>query len=236
MYNANKRPSVESILEGVINLPDDLHGAGSVSASVLRGIYRYGKEMNITLSVETGCGKTTLLFSHLSRHHQVFSVDGGKSITVVRDSPLLNKESFELIEGPTQVTLPAHKMSSAVQLAYLDGPHGFPFPDLEYYYVYPHLERNGLLIVDDIHIPTIYNLFRFLKEDEMFEELEVIDTTAFFRRTAAQRFDPYADGWWLQKYNKNRFPVPINSKLRIKSYLPKPMKNLLRRFFPKKRG
>jgi len=41
--------------------------------------------------------------------------------------------------------------------------HGYPFPEMEYYFIYPHLEENALLIVDDIHIQNIYNLFIFFK-------------------------------------------------------------------------
>ncbi len=43
----------------------------------------------------------------------------------------------------------------------------------------------------------------------MFELVEVVDTTAFFRRTTAETFDPYCDGWWLQKYNAAHFPVSL---------------------------
>jgi hypothetical protein len=59
-----------------------------------------------------------------------------------------------------------------------------------------------MLVLDDIHIPTINNLFRFLAADVMFELETVRDRTAFFRRTAGPPFDPWQDGWWLQRFNK----------------------------------
>src|ERR1700682_3267356 len=73
--------------------------------------------------------------------------------------------------------------------------------NLEYYFLYPHLETGALLILDDIHIPTVHNLFQFLRRDAMFELDEIVQTTACFKRTSAPTFDPFGDGWWRQNYN-----------------------------------
>jgi hypothetical protein len=35
-----------------------------------------------------------------------------------------------------------------LQLVLIDG-YGYPFPDLQYYFLYPHLETGALLILDD---------------------------------------------------------------------------------------
>ena len=74
--------------------------------------------------------------------------------------------------------------------------------------MYPHLRGAALLVIDDIHIPTIHHLYSVIAEDEMFELVHVERTTAFFRRTDAPALSPTADGWWLQQYNKARFPIP----------------------------
>jgi hypothetical protein len=159
--------------------------------------------------METGTGKSTLLLSHLSRHHTVFTLAGDQdtSYAAVLASPLLNRESVEFVLGPTQVTLPARHFDRPVQVALIDGPHAYPFPDLEYYHTYPHLDEGALLVLDDVHIPTLFHLFAFLREDPMFQLVEVVGTTAFFRRTSAPTFPPTEDNWWTQTYNWNRFPV-----------------------------
>jgi hypothetical protein len=118
-------------------------------------------------------------------------------------------------------------------LVLLDGPHGYPFPELEYYYFYPQLEENALLLVDDIHIPTIHRLFDFLREEEMFDFIGCIHTTAMFRRNGAALFDPLQDGWWLQRFNKERFPVgqcspALTWRQRVKPWLPEPALSVLR--------
>lgn len=202
--------SLEQILDEISRLPEDWHLAGTVDPSVLYAIARHVGSTKIPHSLETGSGKTTLLFSHLSQDHKVFAVDSGnKSISSVHAHQLFNSEVVEFIEGPSQRTLPQYQFNHKLQVALIDGPHGYPFPDLEYYYLYPLMEEGGLLIVDDIHIPTIRNLFNFLKEENMFELVEVVQQTAFFRRTSAELFNPFGDGWWLQPYNKTRFPMSV---------------------------
>lgn len=179
-----------------------LHGAGTFSARTLEAVAQAVCKRRIRNSVETGSGVSTLLFSHLSEHHTVFAVDGGNgSVSNIRQSPLLCQDVVTFVEGPTQATLPQHQFTETIGLILIDGPHGYPFPDLEYYFLYPHLEAGGLLILDDIHIHTVHNLFQFLRRDTMFDLDKVVGTTAFFTRTSAPTFDRFGDGWWQQPYN-----------------------------------
>jgi hypothetical protein len=210
---------LEQVAAEIGRIPADWHTAGSLDVVVLRAILKHVGNRQVSHSLETGSGKSTLLFSHLSQDHVVFALElHGKwrnnSITGVRESPLFKSESVTFIEGPTQLTLPRYEFKHQVQIALLDGPHGYPFPDLEYYYVYPQLEQDALLVVDDIHVPTIRNLFEFLQDDEMFRLVEIVENAAFFRRTSAPTFDPLMDGWWLQKYNKQRFPIMTHARPR----------------------
>ena len=160
-------------------------------------------------SVETGCGKSTILFSNLSDRHKVFALDdrewGGKSsVEFFFGCPLSRPDRVEFVFGPTQKTLPVHESHAPYDLIMLDGPHGYPFPELEYLSLYPHLKQGGFLIVDDVHCPTIGRLADFLAEDEMFEFIALLEATAVFRRTDAPTFDPCGDGWWAQRYNRRR--------------------------------
>lgn len=77
----------------------------------------------------------------MSRHHTVFALDDGTgSVDNVCRSPLLRKEVVTFVEGPAQVTLPRFHFTEKLQLVLIDGPRGYPFPDLEYFYLYPHME------------------------------------------------------------------------------------------------
>lgn len=194
---------LDEIMKEIEKFPPDWHKAGTMYPGLLKTIIRYCANIEISYSMETGSGVSTIIFSHLSQNHKVFAVDRGTgSITNVKKSSLFNSNNVEFIEGPTQLTLPKYEFKHKLQVALIDGPHGYPFPDMEYYYIYPNLDVNSLLIVDDIHIPTIHNMFKFIKVDKMFDLLEVFGNTAFFRRTNSETFPPTIDGWWRQNYNK----------------------------------
>jgi hypothetical protein len=197
-------------LAEIAALPADWPLAGSVRPDVLARLATHLTALGpIARSAETGTGRTTLLLSHHSRRHVVFSADDagrGDSLASVRASRLLCGERTEFVIGPTQRTLPVWRPDGPLQVVLLDGPHGFPFPQLEYYFLYPHLAAGGLLVLDDIQIRAVNDLFRFLRTDPMFALVEVVHTTAFFRRTDAPTFDPLGDGWWRQPYNVRVLP------------------------------
>ena len=210
----------QETFEKILTLSKNFHQAGSFSRRTFEAIIHYCEPLKISTSVETGAGKSTLLFSHLSKSHKVFAIDDGNgSLTNVIKSPLLNQSTVEIIEGPTQITLPKYNFSGKLQLALIDGPHGYPFPELEYFYIYPLLEEKALLIIDDIDIPTVYNMFQFIKADDMFELIDIVEKTAFFQRTNEPTFSPTGDGWWLQKYNEQKVDVGNSRKKFIKRFL-----------------
>jgi len=215
------------ILKELNQLPAKWHASGPLDGSVMKTLAEHCESYgNIRNSAETGAGISTLFFSQVSDHHIVFAIDVGKSLTKVKDSDLLCKENVLFVDGPTQKTLPAHNFSEKLDVVLIDGPHGYPFPDLEYYYFYPLLVEGGLLIIDDINIPSIRRMVDIIKTDEMFDCLNTVGKTMFFRRTDAPTFDPLADGWWEQIYNK---PYLYRTKRleRVKQKMPNFLFNLI---------
>ena len=204
---------IAELLDKIEALPDDWHGVGSVSPNALRAIARHADKVGrIRNSAETGSGKTTLLFSHLSSTHLTFAIDEGNSISQVKNSPLFNARNVTFVEGCTQETLPGFNFQHKLQLVLIDGPHGYPFPDLEYFYFYPLLETGGLLLVDDIKIPTIRRMFEIISADDMFELLEIVDENlAFFKRTDAPGATLTSDSWWRQGYNREYYQDYLKS-------------------------
>jgi len=229
------KADLAELIEKLTELPRDLYPFGSLRPEVLKGIVRHCSKIDIIHSLDTGCGQTHKLFSHHSRNHKVFvmpdrAAAGGQSqFETTRNSPYLHRGSVEFVEGPSQRTLLQYRFEHKIDVAFIDGPHGYPFPDIEYYIIYPLLNVGGILIVDDIQIPTIRNLFDFLKADEMFSLTEVVNTTAFFRRTAVPTFDPFGDGWWLQNYNKERDRVGELVPRLATMWIPKPIKWSIKR-------
>jgi hypothetical protein len=215
-------------------LPAGWPRSGSLRPRILARLAFHLAPLALEHSAETGTGKSTLLFSHLSRHHLVFAKDDtgdGDSLREVQRSPLLRRETVEFVVGPTQRTLPAFAFTHPLHAVLLDGPHAFPFPHLEYYHLYPALAEGGLLVLDDVHVRSVNDLFRFLRRDDMFALLEVARTTAFLRRTGWQTFDPLGDGWWLQRHNLTVLPPPSGLPLieRLKALIPFRLREWLRR-------
>lgn len=183
------------------------HVAGAFALSVLSRLEDLLPK-EIKASAETGCGKSTILLSNVSDSHTIFCIDDRgvdeSSINFFKSCPLTRNETVEMVLGPTQKTLPRYEGFKAYDVVLIDGPHGYPFPELEYFYFYPHIRPGGILILDDVHISTIGRLGDFIAEDQMFEFVELVSTTAVFRRTDAPTFDPHGDGWWLQDFNRRR--------------------------------
>jgi len=210
---------IASLLQAIDQLPNDWHRAGSGGSVWIRGIAEHLQSLGpIRHSAETGSGKTTLLFSHLSQSHTVFAVDDGNSISQVKKSPLFDGTRVHYVEGPTQLTLPQHRFADKLDVALIDGPHGYPFPDLEYLYFYPQIARGGLLLVDDIAIPSIRRMAEIIAADDMFDLIDTVDgNLAVFRRTDAPAIDPHSDSWWLQGYNRAHHQRILNGTAHLSS-------------------
>lgn len=184
------------------------HRGRAFGTDVLREIEQLLPE-NVENTVETGCGKSTILFSNIAKRHRSFSLDDrverDSSVKFFEQCPLSRLDRVEFVFGPTQQTLPRFERHQPYDVILIDGPHGYPFPELEYIFLYPHLKIGGILILDDVAIPTIGRMADVLAEDEMFEVVKLVgNNTALFRRTNAETFDPCGDGWWLQHYNRRR--------------------------------
>jgi hypothetical protein len=216
------------LLADIIDAAAELNPGDGMSPKVLRALAQHLGARNVRRSAETGAGGSTVLFSHLSARHTAFAIEGNnRIITRLKASLLLRQENTEFVEGPTQRTLPRQTFDRALQAVLIDGPHAFPFPQLEYCYFYPNIAGDGLLILDDIHIRTIHELYRFLCAEDMFELVQVVERTAFFRRTTAPVFDPFGDGWWLQGHNRKRLLRYIWREALARS-LPQPIRAFLR--------
>jgi predicted O-methyltransferase YrrM len=208
---AEKRSPMDTtaeILTKIRALPESWHGAGTVPNVVLERLAELLETRRPKVSVETGTGRSTLLFSHLSANHTVFCFDDRaewNSYGAVQESELLDLRNTKFVLGPTQITLKNYVFTEPIDLAFIDGPHGYPFPDLEYYYFYPHIAVGGLLLIDDINIPSIKSMFEIIRAGDMFELVQVVEYTAFLRRTEAPLIDPLSDSWFLQGVNRPHY-------------------------------
>lgn len=180
------------------------HSWDAMAPPALRAIAERGWAKPFLATAETGCGGSTILLSHLSRQHTAFAIEGeNRTISELSRCPDLQCGNVTFVEGRTKDTLPRHRFQAPLDLVLLDGPHAYPLPQIEYAHLFPHLRRGGWLIIDDLQIPSVHELFRFLRREPGVELEGVIARTAFFRKIedeCARNAGP--DGWWLQGMNR----------------------------------
>ena len=199
------------------------HRDGCLIPSALVRIEHFIKQTfnrQLYRTMETGCGRSSVLFSNLSQHHLIFTLDDRdqerSSVNYVLDFQAFNSDNAEFIMGCTQTTLPSYNWGTRLfDCVLLDGPHGWPFPDLEYYWVYDKIRPDGILLVDDVNIPTVGRMADIIAEDKQWEFHGLVDYCAVFTRTSAPVFDRLGDGWWLQRYNCRRTRI---DRLRTQDY------------------
>ena len=190
-----------SLIAGAISF----HPWDALNPAALHGIAARSRRRPLEFTAETGCGGSTILLSHLSQRHTAFALEGADlTVSELKRRDDLLADRVEFIEGETRLTLPVYQFLSKLDLLLLDGPHAYPLPQIEFAYLFPHLKTGGWLVLDDLQIPSVYELFKFVKSSSEVVLEEVVGRTAFFRRTQPGRHvvgNP--DGWWLQQMNRS---------------------------------
>lgn len=181
------------------------HDAGNLNPMVLRAMVKHAARVGAQETAETGCGLSTVVLSAIAGCHTCFTVAAGNSLELVQSVPHLRHDRVNFVIGPSQLTLPRHSFARPLDFVLIDGPHGFPFAQMEYFCFYQRIRKGGVLVVDDIHIPTIRQMYDVLRDDKMWTHVEDVLTTAFFLRTDAPLFDPHGDGWERQQFNQRHF-------------------------------
>ena len=176
-----------------------------MSPAALHGIAARSQDRQFECTAETCCGGSTILLSHLSRRHTAFALEGADlTVSELKRRDDLVADRVEFVEGETRFTLPVFGFQSKLDLVLLDGPHAYPLPQIEFAYLFPHLRTGGWLVLDDLQIPSVFELFRFVKSSGEVALEEIAGRTAFFRRTRQGGHDAgNPDGWWLQKMNRS---------------------------------
>jgi hypothetical protein len=184
---------------GLIIRASRFHPWDAMAPAALSGILTRGPFQS---SVETGCGGSTIVLSHASQQHTAFAIEGkDQTITELRRQGDFDDKHVTFVEGQTKTTLPGCRLEGPVDLVLLDGPHAYPLPQVEFAYLFPWLRIGGWLVLDDIQIPSVNELFRFLLRESSVMLEEVVLRTAFFRRTGA--VDQGPDGWESQGMNRH---------------------------------
>lgn len=157
-----------------------IHLDGKVTWSLNKEVIEFISEHTNPNSVtaETGIGDSTIILSNLASAHYCFTPDEEE---ISRCEKLLNdKSNFFPMQGFSQNELP--KFEKELDLALVDGGHGYPLPTLDAFYFGRLLKIGGYLLIDDIQIWTGKLVVDMLKYDASWRLVRVYDRTAVFQK------------------------------------------------------
>lgn len=171
------------------------------------------------VTAETGAGISTILCGACTSRHYVICPDPAE---IQRIHGFLGENQWPDHVVPlllsSDVALPALAQTlgtDRLDLALIDGAHRYPFPIVDWHYLSRVLRTDGLMLVDDIQIPSVAVLLDYLKQDDDWRLEEITGKTAWFRKL---REEAPVNDWLGQSINRNRTAggeaVPSWSKLR----------------------
>ena len=189
----------------------------SINVTVLRALNHYLKPEMHTL--ETGSGHSTIVFASIGTHHISISPYADEQ---ARIQQYLTSKSIgsgiKFLTGSSDKILPNTVLPPILDFVLIDGAHRFPFAMIDFHYTESKIPVGGILCVDDVHMPSVKILYRFLQVEQEWELLQRVKNTAFFKRVAPTVI--YSD--WQGQAMNGFFKKFSALKGKIKKQLMKP--------------
>src|SRR5262249_4606971 len=116
-------------------------------------------------TLETGLGISTVLLIRLGAQHTCVTPFESEAdrLYAYCDERRIATDRFHLILGQSEQILP--QLSGTLDLVLIDGGHAFPIPMLDWYHAGSRLRRGGFVVIDDLHLPAVRVLTRYLDGD-----------------------------------------------------------------------
>jgi Methyltransferase domain len=171
-----------------------------------------------SLTLETGSGLSTVCFAIIGSQHICVSPSQKEHNRIRRycSEQQISTERIRFIPMRSDAALPSLDLGGRkLDFVLIDGSHTFPEPFIDYHYVNDHLKIGGTIAVDDLDIPSVGMLHKFLTSDPTYE-LVKIDAlkTGIYRKVGETHF-PY--GWSNQGIN-SKYPdfwyLPFRTRVR----------------------
>jgi hypothetical protein len=214
--------------------PPDVHMDPIADHGVLRtdfSCYRFiADHIDATSrTLETGLGMSTVLFSvvgcdHTSLFLEASEGDALRAWAQEREVPL---DRVTLI--PTRSDQGLQKLGDEpVDLYLIDGGHGYPIPQLDWFYGAPLLRAGGILVIDDLQLWGPAQLDLFLDHDPRWELLaRTPKWGAYRRRTEGAVAEDYDAQTFLPGVLA-REPIIRRAHVALSRQLPESLKARLR--------
>ena len=157
--------------------------AGPISHAVPPVILRYlaGIVRSDHLTIETGSGQTTVALAALARHHVCISPDT-ESVELIKqymDRVGISRDKVRFVVEGSDTALPRLALSEQVNVAFIDGCHGYPFPAMDWHFIDLHTKIGGIVGIDNTEIPAVQNHCQFLEQNKTYRLLDSISDKAY---------------------------------------------------------
>ena len=172
----------------------------SVHPDTLRFLYELLETGMTTL--ETGCGQTTVVFSIANAAHTCVTPSKAEISRIRAYCQKLNlPENIHFVPESSETALPCGEdIPRELDMVLIDGAHRFPLPIIDWYYTAPRLKNGGIVAVDDYRMPSVRILFDFLRMEEEWKQVRILENTAFFKKLEDPYID-FEDDWQYQRIN-----------------------------------
>lgn len=197
-----------------------LHGGGQrrwdVSLGTLEALARMASRTERTL--EVGCGVSTIVFAAAGTSHVAISPAPDEFERILQYCAAIGVDTrrVDFRQGSSAEVLPA--LDDEFDLALIDGAHSFPHPVVDFHYVSRLLRPGGVLLLDDVPIPSVGLVYRFLVTEPGWELLELIDdrAAAFRLRGSLADGDPWGEQAQNASYPDYSF-LPLGRRIRVEA-------------------
>ena len=178
-----------------------MHGEGRLRWDVSPGTLQFLAD-NVEprhRTLEVGCGVSSVVFAATGALHTAMSPAPEEYDHIAAYCAEIGVDTSKLtyLEGYSHDLLPT--LRDTLDVALVDGAHSFPYPVVDYHYVSRLLRPGGLLVLDDVPIPAVGVLFRFLSTEPAWQLVAILDD----RAAAFRLVRPLDDGdpWGSQRIN-----------------------------------
>lgn len=157
-------------------------------------------------TLETGAGKSTVFFAKLGCQHTAITPDSGEIARIkdhcTKNGIDLSKVTF--LNGPSQDVLP--NLEGSFDFFLVDGGHGFPLPQIDWFYGARLLKVGGVVAIDDVHAWTGAIMRDFLKRDPAWSYLGTEDyKTSCFRIVQPFKVEEFNEQPYVRAISKRLF-------------------------------
>jgi hypothetical protein len=193
-----------------------LHADGNVqwdASDIVLDWFRANLKPNMR-TIETGAGKSTLAFMAAGCVHDSVTPSSSEVAAIkaeaARRGLAIGNITFHI--DFSQNILPHLKGHEDIDVAFIDGGHGFPVPGVDWLFIAPRLKVGGKLLIDDVDLWTGSMLVDVLRKEAGWR----VDSILRGRTAVVTKTAPFQAREWCDQ------PTVV-----AKSYLPQTMRKIV---------